>query len=127
MKQNNINIPNHNLFQCYELNSYVKDMFKDDVTLHFVDKRDNQIYTNIDSDFLKNTYYAPNHAINTKERSDLVIHTGNKTTSPAGVIIEVKRPGISADMCTLNKINFLIFNYLVKFGNSFRTRITVNS
>ena len=24
----------------------IKDMFKDDVTLHFVDKRDNQIYNN---------------------------------------------------------------------------------
>lgn len=33
----------------------IKDMFRDDVTLHFVDKRENQIYNNIDSDFIKNT------------------------------------------------------------------------
>ena len=32
----------------------IKDMFQDDVTLNFVDKRDNQIYNNIDSDFIKN-------------------------------------------------------------------------
>jgi predicted ABC-type ATPase len=51
-------VPKDVFLRCNE-NSYrtvlaINDMFKDDVTLHFVDKRDNQIYNNIDSDFIKN-------------------------------------------------------------------------
>ena len=32
----------------------IKDMFENDVILNFLDKRDNQIYNDIDSDFIKN-------------------------------------------------------------------------
>jgi hypothetical protein len=39
---------------------------------------------NLVSDFLKNMWYAPDYFINTRQRVDLVIHTGNDTV-PAGV------------------------------------------
>ena len=32
----------------------IKNMFENDVILNFLDKRDNQIYNDIDSDFIKN-------------------------------------------------------------------------
>ena len=37
-----------------------------------------EFHKNLVTDFLKKTYYEPNHFINTKGRNDLVIHTGNK-------------------------------------------------
>src|SRR4051794_31020814 len=46
-------------------------------------------------DFLRDTYYRDNHAINTKDKKDLVIHTGKSTVTNVGVIIEAKRPNNS--------------------------------
>jgi len=43
-------------------------------------------------DFLRDTYYRDQHAINTKDKKDLVIHTGKSTITDVGVIIEAKRP-----------------------------------
>jgi Alw26I/Eco31I/Esp3I family type II restriction m6 adenine DNA methyltransferase len=59
---------------------------------------------NLVSDFLKNTWYAPDYFINTRQRVDLVIHTGNDT-APAGVIIEVKKPGNKGEMVSRNNLN----------------------
>jgi len=53
---------------------------------------------NLVTDFLKKTYYEPNHFINTKGRNDLVIHNGNKAKSSVGVIIEAKKPTNKAEM-----------------------------
>jgi len=52
-----------------------------------------EFHKNIISEFLKNTWYSPNHYINTKGRADLVIHTGKDTSSPVGVLFEAKKPG----------------------------------
>ncbi len=46
-----------------------------------------EFHKNLISDFLKKTYYEPNHFINTKGRNDLVIHNGNNAKSTVGVII----------------------------------------
>lgn len=40
-----------------------------------------EFHKNLVSDFLKRTYYHPNHFINTKGRKDLVVHNSNKTNS----------------------------------------------
>lgn len=40
------------------------------------DTESEEFHKNLVSDFLKNTYYAPDHFINTKGRNDLVIHNG---------------------------------------------------
>ena len=55
-------------------------------------------------DFLTHTGYA-GHAINTKGRTDLVIHLGPGSKSPAGVLMEVKRPTNKADMPTPGHLN----------------------
>jgi adenine-specific DNA-methyltransferase len=57
-----------------------------------------EFHKNLVIDFLKKTYYDPNHFINTKGRNDLVIHTGNKASSSVGVIIEAKKPTNKAEM-----------------------------
>ncbi len=59
---------------------------------HTNDTESEEFHKNLVSDFLKNTYYAPHHFINTKGRNDLVIHNGETANSPVGVIIETKKP-----------------------------------
>jgi len=41
-------------------------------------------------DFLKNTYYTPRFYINTKDRTDLVVHNGPDGKSMPGVLIEAR-------------------------------------
>jgi adenine-specific DNA-methyltransferase len=48
--------------------------------------------------FLKESHYRDLHHINTKERIDLVIHTGKNAQTPAAVLIEAKRPGNETEM-----------------------------
>lgn len=43
-------------------------------------------------DFLKNTFYK-DYEINTKGRTDLVIHSGRTNKTPVAVIFETKKPG----------------------------------
>lgn len=56
-----------------------------------------EYHKNLLSDFLKRTFYEPIHFINTRERYDLVIHTGNATSAVA-VIIEAKSPTNKSEM-----------------------------
>ena len=55
------------------------------------DTESEEFHKNLVSDFLKKTYYGPNHSINTKGRNDLVIHNGKNAKSTVGVIIEAKK------------------------------------
>ena len=57
-----------------------------------------EFHKNLVRDFLKNTYYDPGHFVNTKGRNDLVIHTGDKASSPVAVIIEAKNPANKTEM-----------------------------
>jgi len=86
------------------------------------DTESEEFHKNLVSDFLKKTYYEPNHFINTKGRNDLVIHNGNKAKSSVGVIIEAKKPTNKAEMLTKNKINVKAFQELVLYY--LRERIT---
>lgn len=56
-------------------------------------------------DFLKSTFYEK-YGVNTKGKTDLVIHTGATTKSNAGVLLEVKRPTNKADMPTPENLNY---------------------
>lgn len=60
---------------------------------------------NVIADFLKDTWYKELFEINTKDRNDLVIHTGKNTKEPVGVILEVKKPSNKAEMMTAAKPN----------------------
>src|SRR5690554_4515096 len=62
------------------------------------DTESEEFHKNLVIDFLKNTYYKPNHYINTKGRNDLVIHNDNNSNSSVGVLIETKKPTNRAEM-----------------------------
>jgi hypothetical protein len=97
------------------------------------DTESEEFHKNLVTDFLKKTYYEPNHFINTKGRNDLVIHNGNKAKSSVGVIIEAKKPTNKAEMLKafvkgdtpekmLSKINVKAFQELTLYY--LRERIT---
>ncbi len=89
---------------------------------HTNDTESEEFHKNLVSDFLKNTYYAPNHFINTKGRNDLVIHDGETAHSPVGVIIETKKPTNKAEMLKQQHMNVKAFHELVLYY--LRERIT---
>jgi len=64
-----------------------------------------EFHKNLIATFLKDTWYKNQHSINTKDRKDLVIHNGAKSSSDVGVLIEVKRPSNHAEMPTLRNFN----------------------
>lgn len=86
------------------------------------DTESEEFHKNLVIDFLKKTYYDPNHFINTKGRNDLVIHNGDKAKSTVGVIIEAKKPTNKSEMVTTDKLNAKAFQELVLYY--LRERIT---
>ena len=86
------------------------------------DTESEEFHKNLVSDFLKKTYYEPNHFINTKGRNDLVIHNGNNASSSVGVIIEAKKPTNKTEMISTKKLNAKAFQELVLYY--LRERIT---
>ena len=73
-------------------------------------------------DFLKNTFYHPKYYINTKDRTDLVIHNGSDAMSLAGVLIEAKKPSNKAEMIRPDDLNVKAFHELILYY--LRERIT---
>jgi adenine-specific DNA-methyltransferase len=78
--------PNRTRIEAFKKN--ITDLFD-----QIKESESEEFHKNIISEFLKNTYYSPDHYINTKGRADLVIHTGKDTDTPVGVLIETKKPG----------------------------------
>lgn len=89
------------------------------------DTESEEFHKNLVIDFLKKTYYDPNHFVNTKGWNDLVIHNGDKATSTVGVIIEAKKPTNKTEMLTKDKINVKAFHELVLYY--MRERITLKN
>jgi adenine-specific DNA-methyltransferase len=81
-----------------------------------------EFHKNLVIDFLKKTYYDPNHYVNTKGRNDLVIHNGQNASSTVGVILEAKKPTNKSEMVTTEKLNTKAFQELVLYY--LRERIT---
>ncbi len=79
------------------------------------DTESEEFHKNLVSDFLKKTWYDPNHFINTKGRNDLVIHNGAKASSTVGVILETKKPTNKSEMPTPGKLNTKAFHELVLY------------
>ena len=97
------------------------------------DNESEEFHKNLVIDFLKKTYYDPNHFINTKGRNDLVIHNGDKAKSTVGVIVEAKKPTNKSEMVKpfadgdtpqqmVSKLNTKAFQELVLYY--LRERIT---
>jgi hypothetical protein len=89
------------------------------------DTESEEFHKNLVIDFLKKTYYDPNHFLNTKGRNDLVIHNGDKAKSTVGVVIEAKKPTNKSEMVTIDKLNVKAFQELVLYY--LRERITQNN
>jgi len=92
---------------------------------HINENESEEFHKNLVSDFLKNTYYANKHYINTKDRKDLVIHNGVSAISKVGVIIEAKKPTNKSEMIKPDNINCKAFQELVLYY--LRERITHNN
>ena len=80
-----------------------------------------EFHKNLLADFLKKSYYDA-HAINTKERSDLVIYEGKTSETPVAVILETKKPGNKGEMPTVNNLNRKALHELVLYY--LRERVT---
>lgn len=101
------------------------ELFKQNLILlldSIKEKETEEFHKNLISDFLKNTYYSPNHFINTKGRNDLVIHIGKEAKSNVGVIIEAKSPTNKAEMLSQKNINSKALQEMVLYF--LRERIT---
>ncbi len=110
VSRNNVELFKHELLQLFSKSeaTFSEDTLKDFIT-----------------EFLRNTWYNPNHAITiNKERKDLSIHTGKVTKDPVGVIAEIKKIGspemISQKTPNVKAIHELVLYYL-------RERITVGN
>lgn len=94
------------------------DMFKNNL-IKLLDQineaESEEFHKNIVADFLKNTYYNPNHFINTKGRNDLVIHNGKEAKSNVGVILEAKRPNNKSEMLKIDNLNTKAFQELILY------------
>ncbi|MEQ8554913.1 MAG: Eco57I restriction-modification methylase domain-containing protein [Cyclobacteriaceae bacterium] len=55
--------------------------------------------------FLSDTWYKKDHFINTKGRTDFVIHQEKSPKSKVGVLTEVKRPSNRSEMISKNQLN----------------------
>lgn len=64
-----------------------------------------EFHKNLISTFLLNTFYSPNHYINTKADTDLVVHNGVGPNTPVGVLIEAKKPTNRSQMPQLHAPN----------------------
>ncbi|RCW31306.1 Eco57I restriction-modification methylase domain-containing protein [Marinilabilia salmonicolor] len=86
------------------------------------DAESEEHHKNLVIDFLKKTYYDPDHFVNTKGRTDLVIHNGDKGASSVGVIVETKKPDNRHEMVREGKVNVKAFQELLLYY--LRERIT---
>ncbi len=80
---------------------------------------------NVIADFLKDSWYKDQFEINTKDRNDLVIHTGKTAKEAVGVILEVKKPSNKSEMMSEAKPNTKALQELILYY--FRERADHNN
>jgi len=81
-----------------------------------------EFHKNLVISFLRDTWYSDKHFMNTRDRSDLVIHLGKEPSSRVGVIIEVKKPANRNEMISSERLNAKAFQELLLYY--LRERIT---
>ena len=77
------------------------------------------------ADFLKDTYYKGHYEINTKGRTDLVVHNGKSASDTVGVIIETKKPPNKHEM--IAKSCAKRTPVLAESGRQFLSKADINS
>lgn len=80
---------------------------------------------NLLSDFFKEFAFQSEYFINTKGKTDLVIHQGKTAKTPVAVMIEAKKPNKKAEMPTTKNLNSKAMQELLLYY--FRERITDNN
>ncbi len=87
-------------------------------------KKDEEFNKNLLIDFFKQTFYGNRYFINTKDKSDLVIHNDKEVESSVGVIFETKKPtkADNSEMPKVDNLNTKAFQQLVLYF--LRERIT---
>lgn len=75
--------------------------------------------------FLNRTFYERKNRVSPHEHKDLVIHLGDTSSSPVGVIIEVKKPSNEGEMVTRDNLNKKAMQELLLYY--LRDRITKNN
>jgi hypothetical protein len=86
------------------------------------DEESEEHQKNLLRDFFKQTHYGEEYFINTKQRTDLVIHNGKASNDTVGVLIEVKRTTNSGEMLSEKNINCKAMQELLLYY--LRERIT---
>lgn len=81
---------------------------------HPKDESEEHLKNNL-RDFLRDTFYIGNNAINTKDKKDLVIHIGKTTDTDVAVIIEAKRPTNVNEMVSATNPNKKAFHELILY------------
>ncbi len=89
------------------------------------EKESEEHLKNVIADFLKDTWYKEQFEINTKDRNDLVIHTGKTTKEAVSVILEVKKPSNKAEMMSDTRPNSKALQELVLYY--LRERVDINN
>lgn len=79
-----------------------------------VEETEEHLKNNI-RDFLLDSYYKGNYAINVKDRKDLVIHNGPKTADDVGVIIEAKSLKNKSEMVSREQLNAKALQELLRY------------
>lgn len=82
---------------------------------HSNDTESEEHHKNLVIEFLKDTYYKADFFINTKGRSDLVIHNGKDAKTNVGVLIEAKKPGNKGEMLKKDNLNTKAFQELLLY------------
>jgi hypothetical protein len=106
------------------------DQFKKNLLLMLglIDEKESEENVKIHlMDFLKNTFYNPDHLIATKGKTDFVIHLGKDASTAAGVLFEVKRPSNKADMVTQTNLNTKAMHELILYYLRERSKDKNNS
>jgi len=94
------------------------EMFKDNFSLLLKELDEGETEEHVKNDvikFLRDTWYKDEYAINTKGRTDLVIHNDKTTKSNAGVLIEAKKPNNTSGMVSRKSLNAKAMQELVLY------------
>ncbi|MCL1943660.1 MAG: Eco57I restriction-modification methylase domain-containing protein, partial [Candidatus Azobacteroides sp.] len=96
------------------------------------EKESEEFHKNLIKDFLNAVYYKDKHYINTKDKTDLVIHNDKSPETPVGVLIEVKKPVNTTEMVSHDNLNVKSFQELLlyylrerKTGKNFELRYLI--
>ena len=74
-----------------------------------------EYHKNLLNTFLNDTWYKGLHFINTRERTDLVIHSDKKPESAPAVLIETKKPGNQSEMPSKDKPDTKAMHELIRY------------